>query len=451
MSIPAVVLAAGLGTRMKSPLAKVLHPILGRPLVGWVLAALDEAGLDPILVLHHQEDAVRAAFPDRRAVRQARPRGTGDAVAAALPLLPESGPVLVCAGDTPLIDAQAFRRLVAAHLADPGRRCTVASFEARDPTGYGRILREGGTRIVEEAHCGPAEKAVREVNSGLYVFDAAWLRAGLPELRPHPPKDELYLTDLVREDAAVFEGLDESLFLGVNDRAQLAEARLLLRQRRNRGLAAAGADLADLVTISVDADSVVEPGASVGPNVILAGRCRVAGEIGPNCVLQDTVVEAGARVQAGTIAEGAKIEAGADVGPMARLRPGSRIGPGAKVGNFVETKNVVLQAGAKASHLSYLGDGEVGAGANIGAGTIFCNYDGVRKNRTVVGAGAFIGSNTALVAPVRVGEGAIVGAGSTVTEEVPADAIAVARAPLKIAPRSAARLRLRYQQLKEGV
>jgi bifunctional UDP-N-acetylglucosamine pyrophosphorylase / glucosamine-1-phosphate N-acetyltransferase len=446
MSVVAVVLAAGLGTRMKSPLAKVLHPILGRPMLGWVLAALDEAGAEPILVVHHQEEAVRAAFPARRFARQEVPRGTGDAVAATLALLPASGPVLVCAGDTPLLPASAFSRLLAEHGDAP---CTVASFEAADPTGYGRIVRNGGTRIVEEANATPDERRIREVNSGLYVFDAAYLRAQLPRLVPHPPKGEYYLTDLVQADAKVVAGFPEAMFMGVNDRAQLAEARDALRRRRNRALAAAGVDLESLDGISIDVDVVVAPGARIGLGAVLTGASVVAGEVGPNCVLHDTTVAAGAVLRASCVCEGAEVQAGAVVGPFARLRPKAVIGEGAHIGNFVEVKNTRVGPGAKANHLAYLGDAELGAGANYGAGAITCNYDGVRKNRTVIGAGAFIGSNAALVAPVEVGDGAIVGAGSVITQTVPADAIAISRAPQKVALGSAARLRQRYKALKE--
>lgn len=442
MTLQAVVLAAGLGTRMKSPRAKVLHPILGRPLVGWVLAALDEVGAEPIVVIHHQEEDVRAALPGRRFARQEVPRGTGDAARAALPLLAD-GPVLVCAGDTPLLTAGVLRAVLAAHRG----RCTVATFEAADPTGYGRVLRDGGVRIVEEANATPEERRVREVNSGVYVFDAAYLRDALPRLLPHPPKDELYLTDLVTHDAQVVGGFSEEVFLGVNDRAQLADARGVLRRRVNRAWAVTGVDLADLDTITIDAGVQLSPGAEIGPGTVLTGACRIAGVVGANCVLHDTVVEAGAEVRAGSICEGAVV-AGI-VGPLARLRPGARIEAGAHVGNFVEVKNSVLRAGAKANHLAYLGDSDVGEGANVGAGTITCNYDGVRKHRTVIGAGAFIGSNAALVAPIRIGTGAIVGAGSTVGENVPDDAIAVARPPLKIKTESAERLRKHYRRLAD--
>lgn len=439
--VHAVVLAAGLGTRMKSPLAKVLHPVLGRPLVGWVVEALRAAGCQPLLVLHHQADAVRAAFPGLPTVLQAEPRGTGDAVRCALSALPPEGRVVVAAGDTPLVRPESVRGLLAAG----GAPVTVAAFEAEDPTGYGRLV--AGKGIVEEGECTAEERAIRRVNSGLYVFDLAWLRANVARLQPHAPKGELYLTDLVGPGAAVVDGFAEAEFLGVNDRAQLALARGILRRRRNADLARAGADLADLDSIAIDVTARVGPAASIGAGTTITGSSRIDGSVGPACHLHDTVVEAGAQVYAGTVTDGAHLEAGAHAGPLARLRPGTVLEAGAHVGNFVEVKNTRVGAGAKAGHLSYLGDADIGAEANIGAGTITCNFNGVAKNRTRIGARAFVGSNAALVAPVEVGEGAVVGAGSTITADVPPGAVAVARAPTKVNERAADRLRARFRAL----
>lgn len=459
--LTAVVLAAGLGTRMRSPLAKVLHPLLGRPMVGWVVAALQELGADVIVVVNHQEEAVRAALPGCRFARQSQPLGTGDALRAALDLLPESGPVLVTAGDTPLVTAEALGRVVAAHAGN----VTVASFEVADPTGYGRIVRSSGSwggggsprnappdvvRIVEQAECSPEQAAIREVNSGVYVFDAAFLRAALPALAPHPPKGEFYLTDLVSGPANVVSGFDASLFAGVNDRAALADARAVLKRRINRAWALQGVDFADLDHALVEVGVTLHPDASVGFGAVLAGASDVAGMVGPHCVVNDTRIAAGAILHAQSVATGAELRAGARAGPFARLRPGAVLEEDAHVGNYVEVKNATVGRGAKANHLTYLGDADVGAGANVGAGTITCNYDGFGKHRTVIGARAFIGSNTALVAPVSVGEGAIVGAGSTVTADVPADAVAVARAPQKNSAGMAEKLRARYRARKEA-
>jgi bifunctional UDP-N-acetylglucosamine pyrophosphorylase/glucosamine-1-phosphate N-acetyltransferase len=465
--ITAVLLAAGLGTRMRSPLAKVLHPLLGRPMAGWVVRALMDAGAAPIAVINHQADAVRAALdavaPGAvRYARQEAPRGTGDALRSALALLPEHGSVLVTAGDTPLVTAEVFARVLTAHAAHGGP-VTVATFEVEDPTGYGRIVRDGGLRIVEQAECSPAEAAIREVNSGVYVFDAAYLRARLPGLRPHPPKDEYYLTDLVGPEAVAVGGFEAALFMGVNDRAALADARGLLRRRVNRAWALAGVDFEDLEGTQVDAEVELHPDAALGAGVVLSGRTvvsgrvgpgcvvtdsRIHGVVGPHCVVADSVIEAGAVLHPGSQASGAHLHAGAQAGPMARLRPGAVLEVGSHVGNFVEVKNATLRAGAKANHLTYLGDAEVGESANVGAGTITCNYDGFGKYRTVIGARAFVGSNSSLVAPVRIGDGAIVGAGSTITEDVPEEGVAIARGAQVTKDNLAPRIRARAQARK---
>lgn len=448
--VHAVVLAAGLGTRMRSPLAKVLHPLLGRPMVEWVVAALQEAGADVIVVVNHQEDAVRAALSGRnvRFARQESPRGTGDALRSALALLPATGTVLVTAGDTPLVTAEVFLRLLGAHTGRGGG-VSCASFDVADPAGYGRIVRDGGVRIVEDVDCSSDQRAIREVNSGVYAFDAALLHSSLASLRPHPPKNELYLTDLVVGDARVVAGFDAAVFAGINDRAQLADARAVLRRRVNRAWALRGVDFEDLDGAVVDAGVTLEPDARIGLGAVLTGATRVAGSIGPHCVVSDTVIGPGARVLAGSVCEGAVIGSGCVIGPMARLRPGAVIEDGAHIGNYVEVKNTTVRRGAKANHLSYLGDADVGEGANIGAGTITCNYDGFGKYRTTIGAGAFIGSNSALVAPISIGAAAIVGAGSVLTEDVPADALAVTRAPVRLLPGAAPRLRARARERKE--
>ncbi len=444
MPTTAVVLAAGLGTRMRSPLPKVLHPLLGRPMVAWVVGALQEAGADVVVVVHHHEELVRQALSSLgvRFARQTSPRGTGDAVLSALPELPDGGPVVVAAGDTPLLTADTVRRLLDRHRGN----ATVAAFEAGNPAGYGRVVE--GVGIVEDTACTPEQRTVRLVNSGLYVFEAAYLRRALPTLSPHPPKQEYWLTDLVTPGAEVASGFSEGEFLGVNDRAALAEARGLLGRRVNRAWAVQGVDFDSLDHAVVEASVVLEPGARVGYGTVIRGRSRVGGEVGEHCVLVDTEVAAGALVRTGSVCEGAVVRAGAVVGPLARLRPGADVGQGAHVGNFCEVKNSTLAAGAKVNHLSYVGDASVGAGANLGAGTITCNYDGVSKHRTEVGAGAFVGSNVALVAPVRVGDGAIVGAGTTVAQDVPADAIAVGRPELRVVLGRAERLRARKRAAK---
>ena len=435
MQDAALVLAAGRGTRMRSRLAKVLHPLLGRPMVRYPVDAAREAGFDVVVVTNHQEEAVRAALAGfARFARQDEPRGTGHAVLCALDSLPAAGTLVVLAGDCPLLRAETLASLRAAHA---GRRATVLTALLADAAEYGRIERrpDGSLLgIVEAAECSPAQRAIREINTGVYAFDLAWLRAVVPTLQPHPPKGEIYLTDVLalaaaegQAHAVVHPDADE--VLGVNDRWALAEATRVLQRRVLRRLALEGVTFEQPDSAVVEADVVLAEDVTVGPGAVLRGRTQVGSgaRIGAYAVLDDVQVGEGAVIHPHSVLQGAVVAADAVVGPFARLRPGANIGPRAHIGNFVEVKNAHIKAGAKANHLSYLGDADVGEGANIGAGTITCNYDGFRKHRTTIGAGAFIGSNTALVAPVVVGDGAIVGAGSVIVDDVPADAVAVAR------------------------
>ncbi len=458
----AVILAAGRGTRMNSRLAKVLHPLLGRTLAGWVVSAAREAGLDSVLVVHHQEEAVRAALagPGVRFVRQAQPRGTGDAVAAALPALPEAGPVVVACGDAPLVRGSTLRALLAAHAGSP-HPVTVVTARLPDPAAYGRIVRDDAgivTGIVEAAHCTPDQLAIDEINTGLYVFDAAYLREALPRLQPHhrPGKaPEYYLTDLVEmaggrggAGALVHDDIDE--LMGINDKWALAEARAVLQERILRAHAMAGVTFQAPATTRVTADVRLGMDVTVGPDVVLEGH-TVVGEgttIGKGCVLTDAAVAGGVVLHPYCVLQECRVATGVSVGPFARLRPAADIGEGAKVGNFVEIKKTRVEPGAKVPHLSYVGDATVGAKANVGAGTITCNYDGFGKHHTEIGAGAFIGSNTSLVAPVRVGAGAIVGAGSVIVSDVPDDALALGRGRQVDKPDAAPGIRARAQAAK---
>ncbi|MCB9743716.1 MAG: bifunctional UDP-N-acetylglucosamine diphosphorylase/glucosamine-1-phosphate N-acetyltransferase GlmU [Alphaproteobacteria bacterium] len=452
----ALILAAGKGTRMRSSLPKVLHPLRGVAMARWVVDVAVEAGCRPVVVVGHQAERVQATLgEDLGYAVQAEQKGTGHAVLCAADVLPREGVLVVLAGDTPLVRAETLRALLAGHEG----LCTVltARLEPHEvpASAYGRLVRgEDGQaqRVVEAANATPEERMLREYNSGIYAFDARWLlEEVLPSLEPHPPKGELYLTDAV-EAAARAGSLravcheDASELMGVNDKAALAEADAALRARINHAHMLAGVRMVDPAACYVDRDVRLAEDVELGPGVVLQGRC-VLGEgavVEAHAVLRDTEVSPGARVRAGTVCEGARIGEGAVVGPMARLREGTVLERGVKVGNFVETKKAVLREGAKASHLSYLGDAEVGAGANIGAGTITCNYDGFGKHRTEIGAGAFIGSNSALVAPVRVGAGAIVGAGSVITRDAPPDALSLTRAPQRDLEGFASKLRQRY-------
>ena len=461
--VQALVLAAGKGTRMKSARAKMLHPVLGAPLLEHVLRALASLGARPVrVVVGHQAEAVRTAFSERglEFLEQDPPLGTGHALLAARRALADAAPrtLLVLNGDLPLLRAETLAALLEAHRRD-GAAATLLTAQPAEPAAYGRIVRGATGRvlaIVEARDATPQQLALREVNAGVYIFELAPLLAVLERLRPQNAQGEYYLTDTVALLAAEGHAVhawpvaDPTEAMGVNTLAELAEADRLLRQRRLRELMDAGARIEDPSSTFVGLDAVVEPDALIRPFSLVEGRCRVetGASVGPFAHLIDTAVGPGAQILDHCFLNGARVEAGAQVGPFAHVRPDSVIGPGARVGNFVELKKTRLGEGAKAPHLSYLGDAEIGPRTNVGAGTITCNYDGVHKHPTQIGAGAFVGSNTTLVAPVSVGDGAYVGAGSTITEDVPADALALGRARQVVKPDWAKRRRARAREGK---
>jgi len=431
----AVVLAAGKGTRMKSGLPKVLHPIAGRPMIAHVLDTVAAVGADPAIVVvgPGMEAVTEAVAPHQTAVQQDQ-AGTADAVRAARAPLSEAGSetVLVLFGDTPFIEATTVAAML--EKRDAGAAVVVLGMRPDDPFGYGRLVQdEAGalTAIVEQRDADAATARIALCNSGVMAIDAARLFPLVDRIGNDNAKGEYYLTDIVAEargqnlECAVVEAPAEQL-MGINDRADLAMAERLWQQARRRAVMEAGVTLADPATVWFSYDTVVGRDVTIAQNVVF----------GPGVTIADNV-----EIRPFSHIEGAAVEEGAVIGPFARLRPGAKVGPDAHVGNFVELKNAVLGAGAKANHLTYLGDASVGAGANIGAGTITCNYDGFMKHRTEIGAGAFIGSNAALVAPVAVGDGAIVGAGSVVTRDVAADALTVARGEQTERPGAAARYR----------
>ena len=427
----AIILAAGQGTRMKSGLPKVLHPVGGRAMLDLAIDAAEGLGCERVIVVvgNHSPE-VRAHVEKRLGTAaiavQDPPLGTGHAVLAARDLMADfDGQVIVTYGDVPLLKA--------ADIAPAfGEALTVVGFEARDATGYGRLLidADGGLEaIVEHKEASADQLRVTACNSGVMAAPSRLLFELLAEVRNDNAKGEYYLTDVVAlarargEPArAVFAG--EDAVMGVNAQGELAQAEALFQKVRREELLASGVRMPAPDTVFVSWDTVVEPGAVIEPYVVF----------GPGAV-----VRAGAKVRAFSHVEGAEVGPDAEVGPYARLRPGTVLGQGARVGNFVEVKNVTMGAGAKANHLSYLGDGAVGAGANIGAGTIFCNYDGFFKHRTEVGQGAFVGSNSSLVAPVRIGAGAMVGSGSVVTQDVAPGDLALARSKQQALPGWAAR------------
>ena len=434
---------------MVSTTPKVLHEIAGRSLLGHVLAAVE--GLDPlhlvVVVGHARErvtDHLAAIAPAALAVVQEQQNGTGQAVRVALEglaasgvTLDGSGPVLVVAGDTPLLTTATLASLLDVHVAARAAS-TVLSAVLGDPTGYGRVIRVGGgtvSAIVEHKDADDAQRAVCEVNSGVYVFDARALADSLGRLTTDNVQGEEYLTDVVGLHVAAglrvaaVVAADASETLGVNDRVQLAEARALLRDRTNARWMRAGVTVVDPATTWIDSDVVLEPDSVVERNTGLHGRTTVArgAVVGPDTTLLDVVVGEGASVVRSQVAS-AEIGAGAMVGPFTFVRPGTVLGARAKLGAYVEAKNAVIGDGSKVPHLSYVGDTEVGVGSNLGAGTITVNYDGIDKHRTVIGDHVRVGSDSMLIAPVTIGDGAYTAAGSVVTDDVPPGAMAVGRA-----------------------
>ena len=448
---------------MKSSRPKVLHTIAGRPLVSWVAGAALEAGAARCLVVvgHGRAEVEREleeTFGTRvEVVLQPEQRGTGDAVRCAMESDPAlSGRVVILYGDCPLIPENLIRSLVdASHTTTANLGLVTATLAA--PDGYGRIVRDVAgavARIVEDRDCSDEERKVSEVNPGLYDVDAAFLRDAIRELSPNNAQGQLYLTDVVelaaRSGDVVSVAADMADLIGVNDQRDLAICAARRRRRIAEALAEKGVAITDLDTLYVDADCEVEGGAALGAQVHLRGKCvvREGASVDVGSVLTNVVVEANAVVLPYTVATDSTIGEGARVGPFSHLRPKSELGPRSKVGNFSETKKTTLGEGSKVNHLSYVGDGIIGRGVNIGAGTIFCNYDGEQKHTTVIGDDVFIGSDSQLVAPVRVERGAYIASGTTVTRDVPEDSLAVGRAKQENKKGYAARLRARLRKKK---
>ena len=418
--IAAIVLAAGKGTRMKSALPKVLHNIAGQPMVRHVLDAVEPlVPAETLVVVGPDMGNVAAAVQPAKNVIQKDQAGTGDAVRVAVESMStRTGTVLVLFGADPLIRTETVSRLVAARRA--GASVVVLGFRAGDPTGYGRLIldEEGALEaIVEDKDASENQRAIDLCNAGVMAIDASCIESLLARIGNDNAKGEYYLTDIVglaRNDGRNCSVVtaDEDELMGVDSRADLARAEGLWQAARRRRAMDEGVTLLDPDTVYFSHDTILGTDVIVGPNVVF----------GP-CVEVENNVE----IRAFCHVEGAKISEGALIGPYARLRPGTEIGEDVHIGNFVELKNTTMAPGAKANHLAYVGDTEVGAGANIGAGTITCNYDGFEKHKTIIGDGAFIGSNSALVAPVMIGKSAIVGAGSTIARNVPADALAIER------------------------
>jgi bifunctional UDP-N-acetylglucosamine pyrophosphorylase/glucosamine-1-phosphate N-acetyltransferase len=438
-----VVLAAGLGTRMKSKHAKVLHRAGGLTLIEHVVqAASGITGAEHItVVVGHQAEQVQQRLEGAgvRFVEQSEQKGTGHAVMACRPALEsEDGLVVVLYGDCPLLSADTLRELVN-RQASGGSAVTLITTRLDDPTGYGRILfgkRGEVAAIVEQKAATEEQRAIQLVNPGIYCFRANSLWKHIGEIRPDNPAHEYYLTDMVEilnragHTTAAFEVPDAGELLGINTRVELAAADKIFRDRKVRELMLEGVTIERPETVTIDGqvrigeDSIIEPFARILGRTTIGADCRIgAGSIVDSSELGDEVL-----IAPFTSIADSKVEGGAQIGPFARLRKGNRVGAGAHIGNFVELKNTQFGGGAKASHLAYLGDSEIGEQTNIGAGTITCNYDGAKKHRTRIGKKVFVGSNSTLVAPIDIGDGSYIGAASVITEPVPADALALGRA-----------------------
>lgn len=442
--IAALVLAAGKGTRMKSDLVKVMHPLAGCPMVDYPVAAARAAGAGRlVLVVGHQSEKVRDYFAGAADVAfavQEEQLGTGHAVGCAAGALAGfSGRVLILCGDVPLIRENTLVELLARH-DERQAVVTVLTAHLDEPTGYGRVVkREGGRilRIVEEKDASQEERSIREINSGIYCVNGDFLFDAVAALSNDNAQGEYYLTDIIR--MAAERGLhcyslpvdDPAEVMGVNDRVQLAAAGKILQSRINEALMLEG------VTIVDPAATYIEPGVRVGRDTIIHPGAQIGGgtEIGSGCTIESNAVIRecrlgnGVHVKAGSVMTDALLHDGVAVGPMAHLRPGTELMAHVKIGNFVETKKIVMGEGSKASHLTYLGDATIGSNVNVGCGTITCNYDGVNKHRTVIGDDVFVGSDVQFVAPVTIGRNSLIAAGTTVTRDVPPDSLAIARAP----------------------
>lgn len=442
--IAVAIMAAGKGTRLKSKYPKVLHEVGGRPLLAHVIRAATKVvpAQDVFAIIGHEAEMVRKAVADSRVkfVLQEEQRGTGHALMVAREALTPYDHVIVLSGDAPLITVETITALRDFHLQKKAAM-TLLSAELENPTGYGRVLRKGSKSdevkaIVEEKSASPSQKKLREINSGFYAFAVKPLYARIGNLKTDNAHREYYLTDMAEVfnkakcKVVAVKTAHPAEILGSNTRAEMMEIDGLIRMQKCREVMDAGASIFYPQTCVIDADVEVGPDTVIEPFVQILGRTRIGSDcrIRSYSVIQNSEVGDRVTVRPGSILDEARVGADAVIGPYSHLRPGSEIGEKAHVGNFVETKKIKLGKGSKANHLTYLGDAEIGAGVNVGAGTITCNFDGVHKHKTEIGDGVFVGSDSTLVAPVKIGKGAYIGAASCVTEDVPEDALALGRA-----------------------
>ena len=445
MSLGVIVLCAGQGTRMKSKLPKVIHSLCGKPLCAWPIdAALKVKPSQVIIVTGHGaeqvEESVEKYYLINKSkykfdfVLQKNQNGTGHAVKLALKKLKSNiSQVLILYGDTPFLETKSIRKLIT--LNSKSSPMAMLTATVSDPTGYGRIVRENKKilNITEHKDANFQEKKICEVNPGYYVFKSKFLKDNISKIKKSPTTGEYYLTDLISKASRISDIpsalISEIEMQGINNRQQLAEASDILRTQINKEHMLGGVTMREPGSVHIDDSVKIGQDVYLSKDVMLLGETKIGSDvaIGAGCIIQDSIVESGARIHPYSICDNAKIAGNTDIGPFARLRPGSEICGGAKVGNFVEVKNSTLKTGAKAGHLAYIGDSEIGESSNIGAGTITCNYDGKNKNRTIIGEKVFIGSNSTLVAPVKISEGAYVAAGSVVTEDAEKDDLVLGR------------------------
>lgn len=437
MSTTVIILAAGKGTRMRSSLPKVLQPLAGRPLLGHVIDTAKKLNADNIITIYgHGGEQVQAAFTAQKIkwVEQSEQLGTGHAVQMTLPVLPQDGVSLILSGDVPCINPFTLQKLLDA-TAETG--IGLVTLTLPDANGYGRIVRKNGQiqAIVEHKDATNEQRQIQEINTGIYAVSNAKLHQWLPNLSNENVQGEYYLTDIVA--MALADGMQvasvepEQAFEveGVNDRVQLAALERQFQAFQAKQLMQQGVHLIDPSRFDLRGNLTVGQDVQIDINVIIEGDCELGDhvEIGAGCIIKNTKIAAGTKVQPYSIFDNAIVGEDTQIGPFARLRPGAKLAAGVHIGNFVEVKNTTIGVGSKANHFTYLGDAEIGAGSNIGAGTITCNYDGANKFKTIIGDQAFIGSNSSLVAPVKIGNGATVGAGSTITRDVEDNSLAVER------------------------
>jgi len=443
--LAAVILAAGQGTRLKSRHPKVLHPLAGRPLAAFPVELSTRLGCEPtVLVTGHGAEQVESVFDSSGVcfARQTEQLGTGHALLCARPQLASfSGTLLLLCGDVPLLRLETLQQLLQLHRARQAA-VTVLTAALENPHGYGRILRAGDQveGIIEEKDASAEQRRIREINTGIYLFEAPFVFDALTGVGCDNAQGEYYLTDVVaaarragRTVCALAAGEAEEA-MGINDRQQLAEAEAVMRARINAAHMRNGVSMLDPLSTYIEAGVSIGADTTLLPGTILRGTTSIGSDcvIGPHVSIDDCSIADRVRVKAGSVLEESEVGADTDIGPMAHLRPGTRLAGENKIGNFVETKKAEIGFGSKASHLTYLGDCELGQGVNIGCGTITCNYDGVNKHRTVIEDDVFVGSDTQFVAPVKIGRNSLIGAGATITRDVPPDALALSRAEQKV-------------------